>query len=162
MDSLNCACIGSRAKECGKLLQGSWIHPALNLLALACHLDEAGTIELLDVMGKGGRRNIKAFTKPTDAQTRRILGTAGGTGGAARSEAAEQRETMLVPQCLKLFGKLFVNDLTVRHISNCKSEATPMSRVSLLLQSATLLMTACGSPTAGQVEQGDPRQRSPK
>ncbi len=137
MDSLNCACIGSRAKECGKLLQGSWIHPALDLLALACHLDEAGTIELLDVMRKGGRRNIKAFTKPTDAQTHGILGAAGGTGGAARSEAAEQREAVLVSQCLELLCKPFVVNLTFRHISNYKSKATSMSRVSLLLQSAT-------------------------
>jgi hypothetical protein len=119
-DSFKLIFQGQLAKECGEPFQGSWVHPTLDLLAPARHLDEASTFEFLDVVGQGRWRNIEIFAKLPDAQAHRFFGAATGTWRAASGEAAKEGKTMLIPQRLELLGQLFNIISTVRHTSKCE------------------------------------------
>lgn len=94
------------SKEGGELLKAFGLHPAFHLLALARHLNQTGSIELLDVVGKGRWGDTEPFAKFTNAVTYGPLGTTECASGAAGGEAMEQGEAVGIAQRLELFGIL--------------------------------------------------------
>ncbi len=100
------------------MIQDLRLYPALHLLAIPCHLNQAGTTQLLQVMGKSGGGYVDTLAELADAETSSLVDPARGAGRATSGKALEQGQSVRIAEGLELPSVVLNASSTLRHVSN--------------------------------------------
>lgn len=110
---------GLPSEDISQCLNRLFVDPALHVLPVAFHHQNARLTKFLDMMGYRGRRYVQLVPQFPDAPPGSVDGSSPGAGGAEFQEAQEYREPVRAGQrfehrCVSGYFFCFI----VRHTSN--------------------------------------------